>query len=217
MAECLAVIERGDFSRSPAARAGASAGCPFCRARGAVVPEGGDQILFIHGRRAGVLAKVSDTPNTTDINGFFVTRESVSRTSLERASLDSDLFAPLPLEPIPEWCPPFSLRRSFIIDELAVWFCNRGLIGGNFHWKRSDIAVMVRGCWQSKLAILPPELSAVTMAHGMPANRQAELEDYFEFGIAALIYAAGRRAVKKWRQPSAMKDEFSDAMRFWGR
>jgi len=55
------------------------------------------------------------------------------------------------------------------------------------------------------------------LAHGMPSNRQSEFEDYFEFGIDAVTCAVGRKAVKKWREPFAMRNEFSDAMRFWGR
>ncbi|HMG48252.1 MAG TPA: hypothetical protein VK614_12420 [Allosphingosinicella sp.] len=181
------------------------------------MPRADDQILFLHGWRAGSLAKVSDTPNSVDAVGFLASRWSGPEETLERVSVDRDLFAVLPLAPIPDWCPPFNIRRSFILDELAVWFCNRGLSSGTFHWKRDDIAEIVRVCWQKRLAISPSELSAILMAHGMPAERQAEIEDYFEFGVTALVSASGRKAVKKWRQADAMRDEFSAAMRLWGR
>jgi hypothetical protein len=215
--DCLAAIERGDFGFSRAADAGASVRCPFCCARGAPVPAPGKQIIFLHGRRAGVLATVSAIPNTIDPEGFFVSRYGASEGKLERASLDKDLFATLPLDPIPNWCPPFDLRRAFIIDEVAVWFCNRGLVGRQFHWRQSDILTAVRVCWQKKLAVRSSELSAVMMAHGMPGVRQVEFERDFDFASAALVDAVGRKPIEKWRQPHGMHAEYAAAMRYWGR
>lgn len=145
MKECLAVIERGDLGSSLAATVGAAAACPFCLSRGASIPTSGAQILFLHGHRAGVLARVSECPNTVDHRGFLIEGEDSPRDTLSRVALERDLFALLPLSPLPDWLPPLDLRDAFVIDELAVWFCNRGLSSGRFHWKCRDILVLFKG------------------------------------------------------------------------
>jgi hypothetical protein len=217
MQECLAVIERGDFRSSTAATAGAAAGCPFCRSRGAPIPTPGEQILFLQGSRAGLLVHVSDCPNTVDYGGFLVEGEDSLRHTLSRVALERDLFATLPLSPLPGWVPPLDLRDAFVIDELAVWFCNRGLASERFHWKRDDILVVVQAIWQRRIPLEPGELSAAMLAHGLPPDRQEELEDYYEFGIKAAVAVAGRRAVRKRRLPMAMHNRWTDTMRRWGR
>jgi hypothetical protein len=215
MAECLAVIDRGDFSASKASKAGSSANCLFCLARGSKLPAAGKQVLFLQGSRAGIVAEVSDELNTADWDGFLVREPNARPRALSRVSLDRDLFSILPIGPVPDWCPPFDIGISFVVDELAVWFCNESFAGEKFHWQPERMHLLIQVCWQRRIAIKGTELSAVMMAHGMPSEHQQTFEVLFDFGFATLICAAGRKPIKKLRQGNAMKDQIADAMRAW--
>lgn len=164
-----------------------------------------------------MVAEVSAEPNTVDWNGFLVVLNGDRRSTLSRVAKDRDLFAVLPVDRVPNWCPPFNIRRSFVIDELAVWFCNDCFVGKDFHWQPAKIQIAIQVCWQSKLAIKGSELSAVMMAHGMPAPRQDDFERLFDFGSSAVIGAVGRKPVKKWRERHGMRDEFAAAMHLWAK
>lgn len=195
MAECLASIELGDFESSPASIRGVLAGCPYCEARGADWPAEGSQFVTLNGMNAGRLSKVGNTP----------------------CNRNTTLVAALPLRSLPNWLAPFNIRTSFILDELAVWFCNHGLVGAQFCWDRSSILTVAAVCWSKRIAVSGLEVGRLLLAHGMPSEFLEKLSADFEFAVAAMRHAAGRSPIKKNRDPEAFLHDWSEVMRQWGR
>lgn len=167
---------------------------------------------------AGRLAKVSDELNKWDRDGWMLKDQFDSKCPAFRASLSTDLFRCLPLDsPIPDWWPPFDVKLSFILDEAAVWFCNLSFIGQQFDLSIPRVSRLCAIVWEAKIDIKAKEMSALLVAHGMPITMCKQFEEWFEVGITSLVSGRGREAIKKYRQPSAIQNRFSDVMRYWGR
>lgn len=194
MNDCLAGIERGDFIASRAATLASAAGCPFCIARCRELP-GGEQFVVLSGYAAGEVV-------------------SSHNRLLNR---NTELYAALPIDPLPNWLTPFSLRTLFILDELAVWFCNAALIGEGFAWERTHILTVAGVCWDKRIACSGSEMGRTFLAHGMPDRRLDEFGEQFDFAVAAMIAARGRRPVKNRRDPLIAAQQWAAAMRQWGR
>jgi len=212
----LAGIERFWVGSTRSSQYGVQAGCIFCSGRGAEVPKVGQQIIFLNGYRAGTLGKILES--SSDEHSTFRFAAHGNHSSLaSTANPKHDLFVTLPVEALPQWLPPFNLQRAFIVDELAVWFCDSSFVGESFHWIVERLVPVAHICWSKRLAITSHEMTAVMLAHGMPSERQAEFEDRFALLIAAYDYEGPRKRVKKWRDQTSIMSQVSEAMRYWGR
>lgn len=176
---CLAILGRGNFAETKASTHGKQAGCLFCTARGSETLQTGERAAILNGHDAGTVLDW--------------TRRYVCST---------DLVGRLPLAPPADWLPPLPFTQAFIVDELAIWFCNRGLATVNYHWSEYDLVEIVRVLWEKRIPIESDEMIAVLQAHGLPSQWQAEAEKFLEFGRETLVAARGRPAIRKHRLSS---------------
>lgn len=193
MDDCFAGLERAYVRKSAASKVGMNTGCVFCQARCSeeLLP---DQVLLLNGDRAGE-----------------VLRQAEYRLQ------PTELYTPLPLNPLPNWFPPFELRTLFVIDEAAVWFCDQALIGKSFFWERRHILTLAATFWDKRIDIKGDEIARVLIAHGMPDRLSDKLIFEFEFAVSAMVGAGGRGAIKKRRDAGAAQNQWIAAMRQWGR
>jgi hypothetical protein len=99
--------------------AGADHNCPFCQAR--MVPKRlpGDRILFLKGRRAGYSATVSARPSPIE-GEFLVHMDGEPDEWQRRVSYGRDLFVGAPLQLVPNWMCPFSMKDLCALEDAAL-------------------------------------------------------------------------------------------------
>lgn len=194
--DSLAILERGYLFPSPVSAKGVNSECPFCIARHISDYRQGDLGLMLHMHDAGRLLRYKSSGPGSAVDRFEWIDDPGSSLRLMR---EHWLTLPLEVLTVPFWLPGLSLRNCFIIDELAVWFCNESAAGDGFHWDDERLIEVVRTCWQKRLPLKPDELSKVLLAHGMPEQYQDRAEHLFGYGIAALVASGGRPALKKLR------------------
>lgn len=217
MTDFLGELGRGDFRETAASLAGKKSGCPFCLARGSEVPEIDAQIFVLNGSEAGQTFWVDKTKNEIDSQGWHARHQGAMTNTLTRQTLEWTLFQKFPLSVVPEWWPPFGVAHSFLVDEIAVWLCNKCFIGESFLAPTDQMAMACAVLWDKKIAITPEELSIVLVAHGMPVDFRRNAEVLFSVGTAALRLGCGKRPVQKWRSVGLLQSEIAGAMRYWGR
>jgi hypothetical protein len=214
LSDCLAALERFSPGETEASKIGVSSGCVFCSGRRQDAPAIGDQLLLLHGARAGTLVKVTEAPSQ---DGRFQFEEWGDINQRPQTGLRSDLFVKLPIEQLGRWLPPFGMRDAFVIDELAVWFCDGSFIGRTFHWNAEKIITVAEVCMNKRLAIEPVEMCKVMLAHGLPYDRQDEFIDKLGLLFAAFDGRNPRKRVKSRRNEEAIWNAVANAMRYWGR
>jgi len=133
---------------------------------------------------------------------------------LRRLDFPFELFGKLPLQSPPRWLPGVSLRDAFVLDELATWFANRGLLTGEYVWKPDDIVEVARVVWQKRLPITPSEIVSAFAAHGVPNKFHLDLGDKYQFGMRLLIASHGRLPIKK-RRLNSFEDADIDPRRWF--
>jgi hypothetical protein len=181
---------------------GEKSGCPFCAARLSVKPDLGARIIVLNDFLAGMTGTVSNAsldhrfPETA-----FLVAADGDRPGTELVlNTKRNLVAPLgSQEPLPGWLPPLCLRDAAELDEVAVWFCDRCLMSGQFVWDRTSYYEVIRACWQKRFPLTPEEVCSVLCAHGLPPEFADEAQRAFLEGIGLLVYTHGRRPIKKKR------------------
>ena len=202
--DSLAILQRGYFYPTAASTHGLKSDCPYCLARhvAALVPDTFGTLM--NSKDAGRRVKFfKSDPKLEDCDRFFWVDEDNIECRLIR---DHWLFLPDNLITAPAFLAPFSLQYGFILDELATWFCNRGLVGPGFHWNAGDVIELVRVCWELRIPVKPHELSKILIAHGAPMSVQGEIERLFSFGTDTLISSRGRHALKKLRKTETAQE-----------
>lgn len=180
---------------------GRQSGCPFCLARRRPRPDVGTRIILLDDFRAGMTGTVS----RVDVDGLrrsaFLMIEDGAAPGIETiVDTERELFAPLGAsEPLPNWLPPLSLGDAAILDEVAVWFCDRCSTSGVFAWDITSFYEVIRVCWLKRLPLTPAEVSAVLSAHGLPPEINLQAQKAFAEGTGLLVYTHGRRPIKKKR------------------
>lgn len=195
--DCLAGLERGYFYPSPAALVGKHADCLFCIARclDGMMPVG--KAMILNGPKSG---NIIDIICAIDESSCQYEEDDVGGISLgmREHSLILPMYKLMPTS----FLPNLSLRDCFIIDELAVWFCNASIHGVGFHWDENKIHMLTSIIWDKRIPISANEMSKVLSAHGLPGFRQIEFEKLFDFGLRAIRHASGRPAIKKKQKPN---------------
>lgn len=194
--DSLAILERGYLYPSPASAKGVASECPFCIARHVDEYRPADLAVMMQMTEAGRILRYVASSGGESVDQFEWIDEPGSALRLLR---EHWLTLPLELLTVPFWLPELSLRYCFVIDELAVWFCNESRAGTGFHWDDERLIELARTCWERRLPVKPSEISKALLAHGMPEIYQERAEKLFEFGRNALVAARGRRALKKLR------------------
>jgi hypothetical protein len=194
--DSLAILERGYLYPTPASGNGVQSECPFCIARHIDRYRTGDKAVMVQGANAGRLLIYGSSEDSDEVNQFYWLDEPKIGIRLMR---EHWLTLPIEVVTVPFWLPRLSLRYCFVIDELAVWFCNESFAGERFHWNSNLTIEVARTCWRKRLPIDPTELSKVLLAHGMPELYQEKFEQLFDFGTKTLIQSEGRKALKKLR------------------
>jgi hypothetical protein len=99
--------------------AGADQNCPFCQGRkiSEILP--GERLLFLKGTRAGHSATVSAYPNP--IEGEFLVHMDGDPDDWQwRVSYSRDLFVRAPLQLVPSWICPFSMKDLCALEDAAL-------------------------------------------------------------------------------------------------
>lgn len=191
--DSTAILERTSARMTLASGIGESNGCFFCAARNSSIPGLGSVVAKLNGYDSGQLFRIRDDGETAQVLG------DGGGNSVRRIPASAcELFGAPPLIPEP-WFPPLSLRDSFIIDELAVWFIDRGLMTTTFHWKIDDCIEVARTLWTKRVPLEPPELSQIFCAHGLPVEHQRELEHHFNYATKVLLTQHPRKIIRKKR------------------
>lgn len=190
------------MSGSPAALSGRKSACPFCTARFGVNLKLGARIVILNDFRAGMTGTVSAVNLDERFPGtaFLMVADGDMPETEQIVNIEHDLVALLDSSAsLPAWLPPLSLRDAADLDDVAVWFCDRCSASGQFVWDRIAYYEVIRACWQRRFPLTPDEVCAVLYAHGLPAELGAEAQRAFLEGIGLLVYAHGRRPIKKKR------------------
>lgn len=190
------------MSGSPAALIGRKSACPFCTARLGGNPKLGARVIVLNDFRAGMTGTVSavDLDQRYPKTAFLMVADGDRPGTEQIVNTERDLVAPLSSpESLPAWLPPLALREAAELDDVAVWFSDRCLASGQFVWDRTAYYEVIRACWQRRFPLTPDEVCSVLCAHGLPAELAAEAQRAFLEGRELLVYAHGRRPIKKKR------------------
>lgn len=190
------------MSSSPAVLIGQKSACPFCTARLGVKPRLGARIVVLNDFRAGMTGTVSavDLDERFPKTAFLMVADGDSPGTEQIVNIERDLIAPLSSpDSLPGWLPPLTLRDAAELDDVAVWFCDRCSVSGQFVWDRTAHYEVIRVCWQRRFPLTPDEVCSVLAAHGLPAELAAEAQRAFLEGVGLLVYTHGRRPIKKKR------------------
>jgi hypothetical protein len=71
----------------------------------------------------------------------------------------------------------------------------------NGKWKINwdSLNEVIRKIWLSRLPLEPNELWLILKAHGAPERSEAKIVEFYERGRNLLVYAIGRKPIKKKR------------------
>jgi hypothetical protein len=100
---------------------------------------------------------------------------------------------------LPEWFPPFAMRECVDLHSALVAYIDRNVRLGGWTWDRKNFYEVIRYAWAKRLPIEALEIWRLLAAHGVPSHLQEEISVLFDEGTDILVYAMGRRAVKRKR------------------
>lgn len=176
-------------------------GCPFCASYRIGIPEVGKRFLIISGLQTGAIGTVvewhKDMPKIK--NEFMAQLDHEPSEWQTRISTKRQMIQLFPLAPIPEWAPPLCMEDAGELHKAIIGFCERSFSNGRWKTDWSSFNEVVRSAWYNRLPVEPDELWLVLKAHGVPDKSKKELVEFYEKGRNLLVYAIGRRPVKKKR------------------
>lgn len=105
----------------------------------------------------------------------------------------------MPPPPTPNWAPPLCLEDAAELDSVVVYFCEKSVRNGKRHLDWSAFFEIIRRIWTRRLPIESHELWTVLHAHGVPQRWEKRLTDFFTKGRDLLVYAVGKKPIKKKR------------------
>lgn len=177
------------------------AACPFCTARQKGSPQLGVRFRIISGSCAGQTGAVIQEPDRYSLQPTeMVAHMDKDLDRRDRIVLiDHELVQELPAAPIPKWAPFLSLSDAAVLDASVCNFCSASYLASRWRSNLPAFFEVIRLVWQHRLPITVKELSDVLSAHGVPTSSQERLSDFFEKGLALLVYATGRKPIKNKR------------------
>jgi hypothetical protein len=100
---------------------------------------------------------------------------------------------------LPDWFPPFSLRECVELHSVVISFINRCIGANGWIWNRTYYYEVIRFCWLHRLPLDSAEVWQMLNMHGVPSACEGEAQRLFFEGTELLVYANGRRPIKKKR------------------
>lgn len=192
----MSPIEPVTMRNCKAAQIAADNGCPFCIARVSTFPKDGQQALIVNGVNSGRVVRL------VGAGSFFGWRGRVdvlaNEPREEIVGYEHDFLAAIPFMPV-DWLSHLSIRDSFIVDQLAVEFCERGLSAGNFVWNTERAVKFASEIWAQRIPITIEEAVSCVAAHGLPSLFHDRFAELYKVSLMALKAACGRSAIKKRR------------------
>jgi hypothetical protein len=190
----------------PGRRAGYLSGCPFCMCS-LGIPKIGTRFRIVLGAQIGEEGIVVEWPKKFPKrpNEFLAHFESDYRiTSTELQKIQE-----FPYPPIPKWAPPLCMEDAGKIEDPIIDFCEKSFLDGKWKIDWDAFNEVVRKSWYKRLPLEAEELWLVLHAHGVPERSKKSLSEFYEKARNLLIYAAGRKPIKKrkikplsdWRIP----------------
>jgi hypothetical protein len=150
----------------------------LCRARENPELNVGDEVVILNGDETGSILTIELSADKSQFLGRWIFPPADNPRSRRFLNLPFELLGKSPIPWPPFWFPPLSMRETFIIDELATWFCNRGLATGNFVWNERDLDEVVRVLWEKRLPVEADEMiqffCSAWHADNCPPNFQIE-------------------------------------------
>ena len=146
---CLAILERTINVISRAAIFGAAHGCFYCEARTASQLQAGECVAILNGHNAGATYRVASRSGIKELLGNPLDPPPEIPGEQRILGQPHELHGKLPLSIPPEWFPRLSMRDTFVVDELAIWFTDQGLSTGNFVWSDKAMDEVVRVVWEN--------------------------------------------------------------------
>ena len=179
---------------------GASYGCPFCRSARTSLPEVGTRFRLLSGFQAGRRGTVvqSPAPPPLDRDEFLAQMDGEPR-HWQRRILPMDIIEPIPAPEPPEWAPPVELSVAAELDLVVVKFCEAGNRESGWIIDWTAFYEIVRFTWLKRLPLQAEEIWVVLRAHGVPDEFREELSEFFRKGRDLLVYAVGKKPIKKTR------------------
>jgi hypothetical protein len=176
--------------------AGAAQNCPFCKGRMISETSPGDRIFFLNGTAAGYTATVTALPSSIE-GEFLVHVDGDPDDQQMRVSYSRDLFVMAPLQLVPKWMCPFSMRDLCALEDAAVHSLLRAFEAGG-HTIRTEVAQSVAAiAWWRRLPVKGEQLWTMLQVHGFDDSWKSEFCLLFDFGFSLLIGTHGRRPIKK--------------------
>lgn len=190
---------------------GASAGCPFCRFAGAPILQVGVRFRKLSGFDPGRTGTVIKSPALPPFSqDEFLAQMDGDPAESEWRILPRDIIEPLPASEPPDWALPLSIADTSEIHPLIVNLCDRGNSPDGWSISWDAFYDVIGGIWRRRLPITGKELWRVLHAHGVDEKFETALTDFFTRGRALLVYANGRRPIKKKRTKPFSVGSFSN-------
>jgi len=186
---------------TPGISAGMKAGCPFCLARKTGVPKVGETIRILSDFRAGQIGKVVPPPPIFASEPYKITIQAEGDPPDVTWTVNTmaDLIERFPGPPVPDWAPPISLKEAEELDGRVVQFCEKSMSSKGWRPNLPYFYAIIRYIWYKRLPLEPAEVWRVLHAHGVARNWQVRLTSLFRGGRDLLVFAEGRKPVKKKR------------------
>jgi hypothetical protein len=176
-------------------------GCPFCSSRRIGIPQIGERFRIIFGSGTGKTGTVVEWPNNLPKieNEFLAQMDYESPEWQSRVSIVHQLIQMLPPDSVPVWAPPLCLEDAGKLDECIVNLCNRSFQHGKWETDWTSFNGVIYAVWYHRLPLEQKDLWLVLQAHGVPETTRISLLDFYQKGRDLLIYAIGRKPIRKKR------------------
>lgn len=165
------------------------------------MPKVGETIRILGDYRAGVIGTVVPSPPllAAEPHIIVIRVDDDPPEVTQMVNTRSELIERLPGPPVPDWVPPISLKEAEELDSRVVPFCEKSMSSKGWRPNLPYFYAIIRYVWYKRLPLEPSEIWQVLHAHGVPRNWQIRLTSLFREGRDLLVFAEGRKPVKKKR------------------
>ncbi len=193
----------------PGRTEGRLSGCPFCKYAGSPLPQVGVRFRVLSGVDVGRIGTVEESPAPPPLSPReFLAHMDGDPPRNQRRILPKDTIEPFPLAEPPDWAAPLSLADASELDAIVVKFCEAGTTSDGWTVSWDAYYAIVARLWYLRFPITATELWQVLHAHGIANEFETQLTDFFAKGRALLVFANGRKPIKKKRvEPFSVRVE----------